>query len=550
MNDTPAPAASAEANTRLAAGDLEIIWSRLLSFMDEAATTMIRTAYSTTIRESRDLTVVLFDRRGRALAECAVANPSFIGTLPRTMAAFLAACPEAEWRDGDLVITNDPWLGSGHLNDISMATPIFLDRELLGFAAIAAHGPDIGGSLYSALSREVFEEGLRIPICHYARAGRREPLVHAFITANVRVPDKVVGDLEGMAACVENAARQVQELARKLTPARYGAAAEEIIRRSEAAMRAAIDAVPDGRFESLVTTSGVDGPLTIPCTITVAGDAIAVDFDGASPAQRFGINVPFCYTYAHTAYPIKCVFAPEIPNNHGTLRPIEIVAPEGSILNPRFPAPVAARHLTGQYLSAAVLLGLAECVPGRVAAESGVPRPQLVFSGTTDAGDRFVEHIFMVSGIGARAGSDGPNTLCFPANTTCTPIEIIETLTSLLIERKEMVPDSGGRGRWRGGCGQRMVVRNLSAEPIQLSVLAEMTHRGAQGLFGGGAGRPARIELDGTVLPDKAVVDFPPGSRLCVDSAGGGGYGAAAARDAEALRSDRREGYAMAPGER
>ena len=538
------PAGAAQAD--LGPGDIEIVWRRLISFMDEAMTTMIRTAYSTTIRESRDLTVVLFDRRGRAVAECTSANASFIGTLPRSMQAFLKAHPAVEWRAGDCMITNDPWIGAGHLQDITMASPIFLDDELFGFALIAAHGPDIGGGLYSALSREVFEEGLRIPICHYARGGDRDPLVRAFIASNVRVPDKVIGDLEGMAACVETAGAQVRDLAQSMSPARYLACADEIVRRSEAAMRSAIREVPNGTYRSALTTSGLEQPLRIACAVTVSDEEIGVDFSGTSGAQRFGINVPLCYTYAHTVYPLKCVLAPEIPNNHGTLTPLSVAAPEGCVLNPLFPAPVSARHLTGQFLSAAIFLALAECIPDRIMAESGVTRPQLVFSGKTPEGERFVEHIFMVSGLGARSVADGPNALCFPANTTCTPIEIIEALTTLRVERKELIPNSGGPGRWRGGCGQRMAVRNASDEPIQLSVLAELTHRGAQGLFGGLPGRPAVIALDGESIPDKALIDFQPQSVLVVESAGGGGFGPAEGRDASAAEHDLLEGYVSA----
>ena len=213
------------------------------------------------------------------------------------------------------------------------------------------------------------------------------------------------------------------------------------------------------------------------------------------------------------------------------------------MLNPNFPAPVSARHLTGQYLSAAVFLALAECIPERIMAESGVTRPQLVFSGKTRGGERFVEHIFMVSGLGARSVADGPNALCFPANTTCTPIEIIEALTTLQIDSKELVSDSGGSGQWRGGCGQRMVVRNLSTEPIQLSVLAELTHRGACGLFGGLDGRPAVITLDGQTIPDKALIEFPPQSVLVIESAGGGGFGPRDQRDIDFITHDLLEGY-------
>ena len=514
------------------AGDIEVVWSRLLSIMDEAAATMIRTAYSITIRESKDLAVVVFDRHGRALAESAIASPSFIGTLPRTLDAFLAEYPAADWREGDLVITNDPWIGSGHLQDITMAAPILAGHALVGFVAISAHGPDIGGTLYSALSREIFEEGLRIPVTRYARRGRRDPLVRRFITSNVRVPDKVIGDLEGMAACCRRASRQVVDLAGEYGEERYARIAGEIVSRSTRAIRAAIDAAPRGAWTSEVTARGFDEELAIRCRVTLDGEGVAVDYEGTAPAQPLGINVPYCYTYAHTVYPLKCVFGPDIPNNHGTSAPFTVAAPEGSILNPAFPAAVSARHLTGQFLSAAVLLALAEALPERVIAESGVPRPQVVFSGETAPGARFVEHIFVSSGVGAGEGKDGPHALCYPTNTSNTPVEILESLTPLVVERKEIRDGSGGAGARRGGSGQVFTVRNGGETPIRLSVLADLTHRGARGLAGGEDGASAAFAVDDRPIADKAVLDLPPGSVLRIEAAGGGGFGPPAERPA------------------
>ena len=318
-------------------GDIEVVWSRLLSIMDEAAATMIRTACSITIRESKDLAVVVFDRHGRALAESAIASPSFIGTLPRTLDAFLAEYPAADWREGDLVITNDPWIGSGHLQDITMAAPILAGRTLVGFVAISAHGPDIGGTLYSALSREIFEEGLRIPVTRYARGGRRDPIVKRFITSNVRVPDKVIGDLEGMAACCRRASRQVVELAGEYGEERYERIAGEIVARSTRAIRTAIEAAPRGTWTSEVTAAGFDAELAIRCRITLDGEGVTVDYEGTASAQPLGINVPYCYTYAHTVYPLKCVFGPAIPNNHGTAAPFTVVGAGGLDPQPGLP---------------------------------------------------------------------------------------------------------------------------------------------------------------------------------------------------------------------
>lgn len=519
-------------------GDIEITWSRLLAIMDEAAATMIRTAYSITIRESKDLAVVLFDRHGRAIAESAIASPSFIGTLPRTLRAFLVEYPLPEWLPNDLVITNDPWIGSGHLQDITMACPLFLGKELLGFVAISAHGPDIGGSLYSAMSREIFEEGLRIPICRYAREGYRNNLVRNFIESNVRVPDKVIGDLEGMAACCRSAGEQVAGLVEELGVERYRIIGEEIIERSANAVTESVKEIPDGSFTSVVSASGIDHPIEICCRVTIHHSNIEVDYEGTSASQSFGINVPDCYTYAHTVYPLKCIFGPTIPNNHGTIKNFSVVAPQGSILNPLFPAPVNARHLTGQFLSAAVLLALSKVLPTRVIAESGVPRPQIVFSGETDGGSRFVEHIFLSSGVGAGEKQDGPHSLCYPTNTANTPVEILESITPLLVLKKGIRSGSGGAGAYRGGCGQDFQVRNIGSKLIRVSMLADLTHRGSQGLFGGDIGSPAEFKLDGRLIGDKAVFDLLPNSVLDVKSAGGGGFGPLERRSEERVSAD------------
>ena len=512
-------------NDSLSPGDLEIMWSRMLSIMDEAAATMIRTAYSVTIRESKDLAVVLFNPEGQALAESSIASPSFLGTLPRTLNAFLDMYPLSDWRTGDLVITNDPWIGSGHLQDITMAAPIIAEGHLLGFVAISAHGPDIGGSLYSALSREIYEEGLRIPVCRYAREGSRDPLVKSFITSNVRVPEKVIGDLEGMAACCIKAGEQVRSLAREFGATHYHQAGKELIARSLATMQNAIAKAPSGQFSSSVSLNGFDSTLEIHCAIEISSKGVTVDYNGTVDSQEFGINVPYCYTYAHTLYPLKCVFSPRIPNNHGVTLPFEVRAPEGCILNPEFPAPVNARHLTGQFLSAAVLLALSKALPEQVIAESGAPRPQMVFSGEDQHQARFVEHIFLSSGIGAGSGHEGPSALCYPTNTSNTPVEIMESLTPLLVESKQIRWGSGGVGKFNGGCGQRFVVRNNGANSVRVSILADMTHRGASPLFGGESGIPASFLLDGKSISDKAVLDMPRQSVLEVNSAGGGGYG-------------------------
>jgi N-methylhydantoinase B len=514
------------ARPTIAAADLEVAWTRLLSIVDEAATALVRTAYSITIREMKDLAVVLFDSAGRSLAEAQLASPSFIGTLPRTMAAFLDWRPRASWRHGDLAITNDPWLGTGHLQDISMAAPIFHRCELVAFVAVAAHGPDIGGSLYSATSREVFEEGLRIPPCLYAATGERSRLVHDFVASNVRVPDKVIGDLEAMASACAVTGHRLSQLLDEIGAGSFAVVSEEILSRSEVAMREAIRRVPDGVYRESVTTDGLDQPLRIEIAVSIKADAVDVDYTGTSSQQPRGINVPLTYAYAHTAYPLKCLFQPRLPNNAGTFRPVKVTAPDGCLLNPRHPAAVNARHVVGHHLSAAVCRALHQAIPDRVIAENGTPPVQLLLSGTDDGGRPFAENIVLAGGYAAGAKRPGFPVLSFPTNITWLPIEILEAQTPLRVVRKGIRAGSGGAGANAGGDGQCFEIVNRSRRAIRLSVIADMTRRGALGLAGGEAGLPCRILLNGEPVAGKVVLDFEPGARLLVETPGGGGYGA------------------------
>lgn len=510
----------------IAAADLEVAWTRLLSIVDEAATALVRTAYSITIREMKDLAVVMFDTAGRSLAEAQLASPSFIGTLPRTMAAFLDWRPGACWLPGDLAITNDPWLGTGHLQDISMAAPIFHRGNLVAFVAVAAHGPDIGGSLYSATSREVFEEGLRIPPCMYAAGGERPTLVRNFIASNVRVPDMVIGDLEAMASACTVTGHRLAQLLDESGAGAFSIVSEEILSRSESAMREAISRVPDGTYRASVSTDGLDEPLSIEIAVSIKGEAVEVDYAGTSSQQPRGINVPLTYAYAHTAYPLKCLFQPRLPNNAGTFRPLTVSAPEGCLLNPLHPAAVNARHVVGHHLSAAVCKALHQAIPDRVIAENGTPPVQLLLSGTDDGGRPFAENIVLAGGYAAGANRPGSPVLSFPTNISWIPIEILEAQTPLRVIRKGIRAGSGGAGANAGGDGQVFEISNGSNRAMRLSVIADMTRRGALGLAGGQAGLPCRILLDGKPLAGKIVLDFQPGARLVVETPGGGGYGA------------------------
>jgi N-methylhydantoinase B len=532
---------------------LEILWSRLIAIADEAAATLVRTSFSTIVRESNDYACVLLDPNGDALAENRGSIPSFVGCLARTMKHFLRKFPRETWQPGDVVITNDPWLATGHRPDITMAAPIFHRGRLVGFAGSIAHSPDVGGALWSADCREVFEEGLGIPPLKLSKAGvLNEELVELF-RANSRVPEQALGDLHAQVAAGEVMSERLRELLEDQGLDDLGSLGAVLHARAEAAMRDAIRAVPDGTYRSTVEMDGYDEPLQIVCTLTVAGDEMTIDYTGTSPQVDRGINCVMNYTWAYSTYPVKCALDPETPKNEGSYRPIHVIAPEGCLLNPRFPAAVNARQLVGHVLSAAIFGALAQAIPDRVIADSGsAPTFRTVYSGIGRDGERFQFILFANGGMGARPTMDGLPCTPFPTNSTCASIEVMESLTPLIVWAKQIRPDSGGAGRWRGGYGQEIIVEVASAKPIVVSVISDRGKHPARGLLGGLPGAPVEVALlnRAAELPRKARTMLQPGDVLALRYAGGGGYGDPRERDRALVRADLRNGVISAEAAR
>ncbi|MSP97887.1 MAG: hydantoinase B/oxoprolinase family protein [Betaproteobacteria bacterium] len=533
------------------AGTLEIMWSRLTSIADEAATTLVRTSFSTVVRESKDLSCALFDTLGCSLSQAAMSMPAFTGTMPLTMKHFLKRHPVEKWLPGDVVITNDPWLGSGHLPDISMALPIFRGENLVGFTFLVAHAPDIGGRTLSATCKEIFEEGLRIPICHLYRAGEACEQVIDFIRNNVRVPDEVLGDLHAMVAAGEVARRRLLEFMVEFKLSDLSALANEIQFRAERAMREQIRALPDGAYRYTLTTDGMDEELTIALTLRVMGDRLELDYSGTSPQQPSGINAPLCYTHSFSVYAVKSVLTPAVPNNEGTFRPILVTAPAGCILNPRFPAATGARSTTGHFVVPAVYGAMAQLVPERVLAECGAPRPIVVLRGSRDDGHPFSQTIFCMGSMGARPTQDGISCIAFPTNCWGTPVEVLESSTTAIrVGRKELIPESGGAGRFRGGYGQRYEIESTSDYPLTISVRADRTRNPAKGLAGGLAGACTHIRMNGKDANPKGITMAKKGDILQVDTPGSGGHGDPLEREPERVCTEVRYGLVTVAGAR
>jgi N-methylhydantoinase B len=529
---------------------LQILWSRLISIADEAAAALLRTSFSTIVRESNDFATVLMDADGNSLAENSIGIPSFVGLLPRTLRHMLAEYPVESLRPGDCLITNDPWMGTGHLLDITMAQPIFRADRLVGFAGATSHMPDIGGTLWSADCTEVFEEGLRIPPSKWLVAGAENVELARIIRGNVRVPDQVMGDIAAQVTATSVCARRVLEFLDDTGLEDFRSLSATLQARADAAMRAAIAALPDGTWHGTVFADGYEAEETrIQCALTVAGERLTVDYAGTSAQIARGLNSVMNYTYAYTVYPLKCALDPLTPRNEGSYRAVQVTAPEGSILNPRWPAPVNARHLTGLFLSGAIYKCLAQIVPEKVVAESASPAPRPVYTGRTTQGERFSQVLFGSGGMGAAAHRDGLTATAFPTNSGSGSIEAFEASAPILVWRKDLLADSGGPGQFRGGLGQAIELEVMSDQPVRLSLIADRMTHPPGGLDGGAPGAPALAVLqDGRKPHPKSRSQLQPGDRLTLHLGGGGGYGPASARDPEALRRDIEDGYVTPEG--
>jgi N-methylhydantoinase B len=529
---------------------LEIIWQRLTAVADEAATTLVRTSFSPIMRESNDLSCVIFDARANAIAEDTIGIPSFNMTLGRTLRHILKARPPGQWRPGDVMVTNDPWIGAGHLPDATVVAPVFHRGALLGWVGSIGHQVDVGGSGWSADAAEIYEEGLRLTPVLLRRGGTLNADVIELIRANVRLPDRLLGDLLAQVSAGEVASERLIELVDDAELPGLEGVSDQMCSLTERSMRAAITKIPDGTYRATLDLDGTDTEaVRVQAAINVRGDSLHVDYAGSSDQVRQGLNCVINYTEAYTCYPLKCVLDPTTPRNEGSYRPIRVTAPEGSIVNPRFPAAVNARHLVGHCLGGLVYQALAPAMPDRVIAESGsAPTMRAVISGLRDDGSRFSTILFINGGMGAGADHDGLSATCFPSNVISGSMEMVESLAPLRIWRKELAADSGGPGRFRGGLGQEVEVELLGSQECTLSFFVERRSHPARGVLGGAPGSPAVVEWNGRRdgYRFKGRNRMRPGDRLVLRYPGGGGYGDPRERPVELLRADVHAGFVSA----
>jgi N-methylhydantoinase B len=433
---------------------LEVLWSRLIGVVEEQARTLMRTALSGILSDAGDLSAGVFDRGANMIAQAVTGTPGHINTMARGARRFVEHFPLDTLAPGDVLIGNHAYEISGHLNDITLVTPIVHGTRVVGLVANCCHVADIGGRGLGTEAFDVYEEGLYIPYTKLYDRGRENEELVRIIRGNVRRPDLLFGDLHAMIVANDTGVARLRALLDEFALPDIEALGRAILARTETAMRAAIRDAPAGTYEHEMTVDGYDRPLTVRCRLTVRGDEIEADFTGSSPQSRWGINVPLGYITAYTTYALKTVLAPDIPNNEGSFRPLRVVAPEGSIFNPRYPAPVAARAMIGHLGAVCVIGALAGPMPGRVLAEGATSLFSFTFRGETRTGELFNVNFMNAGGMGARAERDGLPATAFPSGIRGTPVEIMETTAPLLIRRKELRADSVGVGRARGGLGQ------------------------------------------------------------------------------------------------
>jgi len=528
---------------------LEILWRRLISIVDEADAAVARTAFSSILRDGHDYTCMFTDRRGRELAQGTLATPGQSGAMALGIKNLVQKLPAESFHPGDAYITNDPWALAGHLNDVCVLSPIFHRGQLAAFTACILHHSDIGGRV-SSDNHDVFEEGLFIPLVKLYDAGKLNEGVLDMIRANVRTPDQVNGDIRSQIAANHVCAERIVRMLEEYRLDGLDDLADEIISRSESSLRSAIARAPSGiyRAEGRIEQTEGAADVVIRCAVEIAGSDIKVDLTGSSPQVDWGGNVVYNFTYAYVHMAVKSIFDPDIPNNDGAAAPIRLIAPEGTVVNCRFPAAVAARMQIGHFMTEIIYRALAEALPQRVvAAGGGTPATMQVFYGRRGNGEPFHTVLIRGGGMGAGASRDGEGSFIFPANGANTPVEILESDSPLIVEQRELLPGSGGAGRQRGALGRREVFRvpddaHAPLGPVQLAMQSGRFRLPPEGLFGGASGARAQFLVNGAPGNPYGLTRLAPGDVVTMDSAGGGGYGDPRQRDPAAHARDLAEG--------
>jgi N-methylhydantoinase B len=522
---------------------LEVLWNRLVSVVEEQARALMRTSFTSVVREAGDLSAGLFDRRGRMVAQAVTGTPGHINAMATSLHHFLREIPVETLEEGDVMVTNHPWQTAGHLNDFTVITPVFRDGELVAFFGNTCHALDVGGRGLGADARQVYEEGLFVPVTRLFLGGEPNEELFRIVRANVRAPFEVVGDLYAQAGSNDLGGARLLDMIEEFGLGDIVELSDEVCSRSENAMREAITELPDGVYENEAYTDGFDEPIRLAVSIRVEGDEMHVDYDGSSPQSERGINVVHNYTAAYTTFGVKCAISPEVPNNDGSFQPIHVTAPEGSILNAVHPAPVGARHIIGHFLPGVVHGALARAIPDRVLAQGADSLWNTQFTGQRESGEPFTYVFFSGGGMGARPNGDGLSATAFPSGIQGVPAEVIESISPVVMHRREFRPDSEGPGRHRGGLGQEMEIGVRSDSSWVLSAMYDRTRCPAQGIRGGSPGAAGAVRTaDGRELHPKRQQRMDAEERVVLSLPGGGGNGDPLDREPDLVAHDVTDG--------
>jgi len=542
--------------TALTASRLQVMWNRLLAVVEEQGQTLIRAAFSPIVRECGDISAGIFDARGRMLAQAVTGTPGHINTMAEAVKTLRARFPVQDMKPGDIYMTNDPWLASGHLNDFLLMMPAFHRGRVVGFTSCTSHLVDLGGLGMGPEGSDVYDEGLLIPPCKLVEGGQVNPLLLEIVKANSREPIANEGDIYALIACCEAGAARLVAMMVEFGLEDLEALAAYIIDTSERGTREAIAALPAGTYRNHLTVDGYEAELDLHAALTISEAGIHVDFAGTSGCSSKGINVPLNYAAAYTVFALRCLIGPDIPNNAGSLAPFCVTGPPGCILNAERPAPVAMRHTLGQMTPDLVLGCLAQALPGRVPAEGASCMYDLplrhVPETARNGGREFAVELVHNGGTGARPGSDGLSATAFPSGVFGSQVEITEAVAPVTVWRRELLPDTGGPGTTRGGLGQRIEMQAAQGDPFLVFLSVERLRNPARGRAGGMAGAPGRIQVTGRAddIPGKCELRVEPGERLIFDTPGGGGFGPPGERGREALARDLEAGLITPEGAR
>lgn len=529
---------------------LEILWRRLISIVDEADSSVARTAFSSLLRDAHDYTCMFTDSFGRELAQGSFATPGQSGAMALGIKNLVKKYPLEYYQPGDIFITNDPWALAGHLNDVCVMSPIFFKDQLVAFTACVFHHSDIGGRVASD-NHDVFEEGLFIPFVRLYQKGILNESVMDMIRWNVRTPDEVIGDIRSQIAANHVCTEKICQMLKESDLDNLDDLADAIIGITEKSMREEIEKIPDGVYLSKGIIEQMKGKtdIVIQAKVEIRGSDIIVDLEGSSDQVDWGGNVVFNFTYAYVFMAVKSMFAPDVPNNDGCARPIRLSAPEGSVVNCKFPAAVAARMGVGHFLTEIIYRALSDVLPKKViAASGGTPAAMNVFYGRRKDGKPWHSVIIRGGGMGASAKNDGNYVYIFPANGANTPVEIFESDTPLVVEKRELLADSGGVGKMKGGLGKREVFKvpddsYAPIPPINLGIQSGRYIYPAEGLFGGKSGAKAQFLVNGVQGNSYGLTQMKPGDVVTIDAPGGGGYGNPSEREPQIVLHDVIEGY-------